>query len=385
MTHTAPLGDPAGTEEAAFRHAWVDNLRVALIVGVIGSHVSLIYALDVGWYYRERTASVIAQAVLAAVFSPGLLFGMGLLFFVGGLFTPPALRRKGARRFVVDRLWRLGVPTVVYLFVVNPAMNFFGDRAMGMGETVVDYFRHTYWDDVELGVAWFLAALVLFSLICAAWRSRNPVPIGQAAPLGIGHLIKAGVFIAIASFIVRLEFAVLSGEEFLAFNLWEYPQMFAMFALGVLAEERGWLIEGLSPEVRRACGRAAVVGIVLAALVGSGIVIADDPEPFLGGFRFEATLIPLVEATLAIGMSMWTIDWFRRRGGNSGSLGRRLGQASFPAYLFHAPITILVAIAIRDFGIAGEVKFLVVFALGVVASFGLGWVLARSRVTGRVL
>ncbi|HSL24954.1 MAG TPA: hypothetical protein VLA54_01640, partial [Acidimicrobiia bacterium] len=53
-----------------------------VIVGVIGAHVSLIYALDVAWYYQERTASEIAKSVLAAVFAPGLLFGMGLLFFL---------------------------------------------------------------------------------------------------------------------------------------------------------------------------------------------------------------------------------------------------------------------------------------------------------------
>ena len=110
--------------------------RVAIVAGVIGAHVSVIYALDVSWWYEERTASAAATAVLAGVFSPGLLFGMGLLFFVAGLFTPTALGRKGVRRFVLDRLWRLGIPTAAYLFVVNPALNFVGDRAMGLGETV---------------------------------------------------------------------------------------------------------------------------------------------------------------------------------------------------------------------------------------------------------
>lgn len=83
----------------------MDALRVAIVAGVIGSHVSVIYALDVGWWYEERTASAVATAVLAGVFSPGLLFGMGLLFFVAGLFTPPALGRKGARRYAV---WSTG-------------------------------------------------------------------------------------------------------------------------------------------------------------------------------------------------------------------------------------------------------------------------------------
>lgn len=367
------------------RAAWIDNLRVAIIVGVIGSHVSVIYALDVGWWYEERTAGEIATAILAGVFAPGLLFGMGLMFFVAGWFTSPALERKGARRFVIDRLWRLGIPTVVYLFVVNPALNLLGDRAVGEGETLADYLRHTYRDDVELGVAWFMAALLIFSLVYAAWRSRHPVQNSEANPLSGSDLVRAGVFIAVASFLVRLEFPVLSGDRLLTLNLWEYPQMSALFTLGILARERGWLSDALSPRLRRACGRSAILGIVLAALLGAGIAVTDDPDPFLGGLRIEATLIPLVEATLALGMSLWLVDWFRRRANRAGAVVSGVGRASFAAYLLHVPITILLAVALREVEVPAEVKFLAVFALGVVGSFGLGWLLTRSRAAGRIL
>jgi fucose 4-O-acetylase-like acetyltransferase len=360
-------------------------MRVAIIVGVIGSHVAVIYALDVGWWYEERTAGEVATAILAGVFAPGLLFGMGLMFFVAGWFTPPALERKGARRFIVDRLWRLGIPTAAYLFVVNPVLNFLGDRAMGEGEAFADYLRLTYWDDVELGVAWFLAALLFFSLAYAAWRTRHPVQPGAATPLRGGDLVKTGAFIAVASFLVRLEFPVLGGDVPLALNLWEYPQMAALFALGVLARERGWLSSALSPRLRRACGGAAVLGIVLAGLVGVGIAITDEPDPFLGGLRIEATLIPLIEAIVAVGMSLWLVDWFRRRGNRAGALVSGLGRASFAAYLLHVPITILLAMALRDVRVPGELKFLAVFALGLIGSFALGWFFARSRGAGRIL
>lgn len=385
MTQTPPALSPAVSDVTPRRATWIDSLRVAIIVGVIGSHVSVIYALDVGWWYEERTASEIAKAVLAGVFAPGLLFGMGLMFFVAGWFTPPAFERKGAHRFVVDRLWRLGIPTTAYLFVVNPAMNFFGDQAMGERETIADYLRRTYWDDVELGVAWFMAALLMFSLAYAAWRSRRPVRTEGMRSLRRSDLVKAGVFIAVASFLVRLEFPVLSGDALLTLNLWEYPQMIALFAVGVLARERGWLSNALPPHLRRTCGRAAAVGVILAALVGAGIAVTEDPEPFLGGLRFEATLIPLIEATLALGMSLWLIDWFRRRAKGPSPLMAGLGRGSFAAYLLHVPLTILLAIALREVEVLGELKFLTVFAFGAIASFGLGWVFTRSRVAGRIL
>jgi hypothetical protein len=373
------------SDEAVGREAWIDKLRIAVIVGVIGSHVSLIYALDVGWWYEERTASEVAKAVLAGVFAPGLLFAMGLMFFVAGWFTPPAFGRKGASRFAMDRLWRLGVPTVAYLLLVNPMMNFFGDRAMGERETVADYFRNTYWFDVELGVAWFMAALLMFSLAYAVWRSRFPLKSAELKPLRRSDLLNAGVFIAVASFIVRLQFPVLSGDALWTLNLWEYPQMMTLFSLGVLAQERGWLSDGLSPQLRRTCGWAAVTGVLLAVLLGVGITVTDDPEPFLGGFHLEATLIPLVEATLALGMSLWAIDWFRRRADRPSPLVRGLGRGSFVAYLVHVPVTILLAIVLREVLVLAELKFLIVFAVGAFASFGLGWLATRSRVTGRIL
>jgi hypothetical protein len=51
----------------------------------------------------------------------------------------------------------------------------------------------------------------------------------------------------------------------------------------------------------------------------------------------------------------------------------------------HAPITVLLAITLREVGVPAELKFLSVYALGVVASFGLGWLSTQSRVAGRIL
>jgi peptidoglycan/LPS O-acetylase OafA/YrhL len=384
----APVSSPtdiARFEHAPHRQAWVDNLRVAIIVGVIGSHVSLIYALDVGWYYEERTASEVAEAVLAGLFAPGLLFGMGLLFFVAGMFTPPAFARKGSRRFIVDRMWRLGLPVVAYLFIVNPVMNFFGDRAMGIEEGIADYLRNTYWDDVEFGVAWFIAALLLFSFVYAGWRGRYPARAENVGPLRRIDLIWAAAVIVVASFGVRLVWPFLDTGEVLGLNLWEYPQMLVLFALGALAAERGWLADGLSAELRRLCGWAAVLGVVLAALLGVFVTVSEHADLLLGGFSLEATLIPVIEATIAVSVSLWAVDWFRRRWNRAGPLVRSAGAASFAAYLAHAPITVMLAMTLRDVGVPAEVKFIVVFGLAVIASFGLGWLFTPSRLADRIL
>jgi peptidoglycan/LPS O-acetylase OafA/YrhL len=48
------------------------------------------------------------------------------------------------------------------------------------------------------------------------------------------------------------------------------------------------------------------------------------------------------------------------------------GRSSFGAYLVHAPITVVLALPLREVGVPAEVKFLVVFALAVVASIRVG-------------
>ena len=384
LTTAAPRATGPG-DRAQDRAAWVDNLRVAVIVGVIGAHVSLIYALDVGWYYEERTASEVTTALLAGIFSPALVFGMGLLFFVAGFFTPGAFDRKGPQRFITDRLWRLGIPVLAYLFVINPAMNYIGDRAMGSQDGLGDYFRQTYLDDVAFGIAWFILALLLFSLGYAGWRQHHPSDSVAAVPLRRRDLVNAAVFIASGSFLVRLVWPFLGTDEMLGLNLWEYPQMIALFFLGVLATERRWLADGLSVPLRRTCGRTAAVGIALIAALGVAITLTDDPDPFLGGFRLEATIIPIAEAMIAVGMSLWAVDWFRRRWSRSGPIGRAMGRASFSAYLVHAPLTVILAIAVRDVDVAAEAKLLAVFTAATAASYGLGWLSTRSGATGRVL
>lgn len=84
-------------------------------------------------------------------------------------------------------------------------------------------------------------------------------------------------------------------------------------------------------------------------------------------------------------MSLWAVDWFRRRWNRAGPLVHNVGRASFGAYLVHAPITIMLAVALREVDVPVEIKFLVVFALAIVASFGLARPFTRSQAAGPVL
>jgi Acyltransferase family len=76
------------------RYEWMDNLRLILIVGVIGAHVASAYVIDADWYYMERTTNAVTELAFGVVVFMGGLFGMGLLFLVAGLLTHPRSRGR---------------------------------------------------------------------------------------------------------------------------------------------------------------------------------------------------------------------------------------------------------------------------------------------------
>ena len=362
----------------------MDNLRVVVIAGVIVAHTATAYILDFDWYYEERTASVVTEAIVGVIVGAGLLFGMGLLFLLAGLLTPPAFARKGAPRFARDRLLRLGIPLVVYVFVIDPLTDFIGYRATGGSRGLAGYLGIWWRDDADLGPAWFVAVLLVFSLGYAAWRSVRPAPRPDGrSRLGGRQLLVGGLAIVVGSFVVRLAWPFGSNAVF-GLNLWELPQMVTLFGLGAASAERGWLTDGLPDRLWRRCGAAAIAGALSVPIV-MVIVTSGNEDPFLGALDPRALLIPVGEAVIAIGMSLWILEWFRRRWNHTGALGRSLGRASFAAYLVHPPVIVLLSVALQSVAVPVEVKFLVVCALGVAGAFALGWLLTRWRPVARIV
>jgi len=362
----------------------MDNLRVAVIAGVIITHVATAYVLDIDWYYEERTTNAVTQAVVGAIIFPAALFAMATLFLVAGVLSQRSLARKGPWPFVRDRLLRLGGPILAYLFVIGPLTSLVGQRAEGAlsaehaGSFLVSEMRRT-----DTGPMWFVAALLSFSVAYGAWRWARPASSSPGGPLRKHHLFAAGAVIVVGSFAVRLAWPF-AAETPLSLNLWEWPQMATMFAFGALATERAWL-DPLPDWVRRACGRAGIAGVAGLLFVVALVGAAGDQGPFLGGLHAQAVAEPIAEATIAVAMSLLLLGWFAHRCDNHGPLARSLGRASFAAYVLHPPVVVSLSAAFSSVGVVAEVKFAVVATLGVLASFTVGWLATRVGSIPRLL
>jgi glucan biosynthesis protein C len=248
---------------------FVDHLRVALVILVVLHHVAAVYGGTVPFFYYVEPPinEPLAGLVLLAFQLFNQAWFMGALFLLAGYFTPGSFDRKGSGSFLKDRLLRLGIPLLIFYFVLGP-ISFLGWWQMPATLTglTTPLTWQSYWQMypilMGMGPLWFVAMLLVFSFGYAGWRvlarNRTSSP-GSESPLP-GYL-AIGVFIlalALASYLVR--FVIPIGKSVLDFpTLAYFPQYLSFFVIGAVASRRNWL-----QTLPRSKG---IVGLVAALLV----------------------------------------------------------------------------------------------------------------------
>lgn len=112
--------------KAAGRRVEFDYLRAFVILLVLAHHSVIAYSRFAFLNPENPIATwspvVDSQRWIGFDVLVGLndTFFMSLLFFISGLFVWPSLARKGARKYLVDRLKRLGLPFTVAVPLLIP-------------------------------------------------------------------------------------------------------------------------------------------------------------------------------------------------------------------------------------------------------------------------
>lgn len=364
----------------------MDALRAFLVAWIIAGHALLGYAAVGGWAYDEVAEATFTPAVewvLAAVIGPTALFLMGTFFLISGLFTPASLARKGPREFLRGRLLRLGLPYLLMMLVVWPATLWLAYRAAGRSVSY-GWLLTGRQRLLDAGALWFVAVLLLFS--AGYLLSQRIGPTDVANPLSGRHLALLAVAVAAVSFVVRLVLPA-RGPEVGDLHMWQWPQLLALFGLGIAGARFG-MAERVPPPLVRTCGFTVLTTVVLAPVVALLIGVdnvADAAPLFLGGWHWQAVLLAVVEAILVVAGSVWLVGFGQRRFDGSSPFAVRAARASLAAFVLQSPVLIGLAIALRPVVAPAEVKAPVVAALGVAGCFWLGSLLVRKTALGRVL
>ena len=371
------------------RLAYIDNLRWSMILLVISMHAADTYSPFGNWYFADKAATDRLTAMALGTWQSFLqAFFMALLFAVSGYFARASLLKKGAARFVHDRMIRLGAPTLLYMLVIGPVTQFYiaaSWRPAPGTPFLAEWWRHIVDGKVwsESGPLWFCVALLAFSLVYAA-LPRRPAT-GAAAPAAsrprLPTIAVFAALMAFATFAVRL--LIPEGRAVLNLQLGDLPQYVLMFAAGIAAHCAGWA-ETTPPGDQSRWLVAGLVGGLLGwvLLIAAGGALAGHFETYGGGWHWQAAAKSLWESVVCVTVSLGLIGLYRRRLNHSGALFALLSANAFAVYVFHPPILIAVTRVLALWvGGPAIAKFALAWGLGALLSFLFAAFVAR-RIPG---
>ena len=160
--------------EKTVREVSIDYLRAFVTLLVLAHHSSLAYTTfahaDAANYLMSTAPIVDSRrwAFLDYAENFNDVFFMSLMFFISGLFVWPALKAKGARIFLRDRLLRLGLPFAAGVVFLMPIAYYPSWLAAGGAPGYLKFWLHfTLRDGWSPGPLWFIWLLLLFDAIAS--------------------------------------------------------------------------------------------------------------------------------------------------------------------------------------------------------------------------
>jgi glucan biosynthesis protein C len=391
---------PSAAAPAKARMAYIDNIRWTVIAMVVLVHACVTYSGLGSWFYKEPSALDLGAKLvfwMYSIFSQA--FFMGLLFFVAAAFMPASYDRKGFAKFVGERAFRLGIPALVFMLVLDPLTNM--AREIGTGtftslpaalRRYPGYLASGSFLDAS-GPLWFAVALLAFSLLYAAIRLVGAAIRGRSLPaLGTAsmpgtpaaltpravHLTAAilMVTIAIGSFFARLAQPI--GTSWHNMQLCFFPEYIVLFIMGLWAGRRGFL-RALPREAGMLWLKLSfAVGVpAWFLLLGLGGALTGGEGLFAGGLHWQAAGYAAWEAFFAVSVSIGLLTLYRERVNARNRGTGLLADTCFGIYVFHAPILVTVSVLLRAAVIYPLAKAVIAASLAFIVSLAFTWVVRK--------
>jgi len=341
------------------RTAFLDNIRIALTALVVFHHTAITYGGPGGWYLHEipwngPTGAV--QFFLTFFSAINQSFFMGFFFLMAGYFTPGSLDKKGAAGFLRDRFIRLGIPLLIYGFLIGPATIAIV-RSSGGGsffENLIDVSKQVKFSS---GPMWFVQALLIFTIFYVIWRlSRVGVGKGLQEFPRVRALLLSAFLVGIAAFLIRLTVPV--GENVLGMQIGYFASYIFLFAAGC-ASWNSRLLEKVEFNRVLPCLITAFLALSIYPFVINTLGI----NGVSGGLNLNAAIYALWEPLAGWGIILFMLWFFRKHLNNSGRITGWLSKRVYTVYIIHPPVLVCISLAFQTWVCPALVKIVAIGSL----------------------
>ncbi|WP_133645631.1 acyltransferase family protein [Paraburkholderia flava] len=358
------------------RNAGLDALRACLTLLVVFHHCAITYGAIGGWYYHEITPGKSLESVTLVLFCTiNQAFFMGLFFFLAGYYTPRSIDRKGPRHFLADRFLRLGVPLLVYGWLIGPATIALAQTGHGhtFASTLVYLWRHAIFEN---GPMWFAQALLIFSVVAALWSAAFSHPAHDQLDRSGRKLFPSHVTLVGAALLTGLAALALRSRWPVGINVWGlqlgyFASYVVLYVAGCRASRVRW-IEHLPERQVRIWWRVALLTIPVLPLV----YFLGAYFPALRG-RPLSVLYAFWEPFVAWGTILFLAKIFQDRFDKLKGVWQPLSRRAYTIYIVHPPVLVAVALAWRNVAAAPLLKFAITGSFACVFCYLIAGILLR--------
>jgi len=374
-------------ESPKTRFAYIDNVRSLVIILVITMHSAVTYSGIGDWYYKEgslENLSVFGMVFFAFLQSFLQAWIMGLLFFISAFLATKSLAKRTSLGFIKERLFRLGLPLLIYVFIISPFVYFILLGIQPENTFIENYlqFINSFWWLSSTGPLWFVQVLLLFCIVYTIVKKLVPKPI-KINETTTANIISIILLIGVVAFFVRIKFPM--GTNFLNLQFSYFTSYIVMFVSGILIGENDLLEKITDAKNLKWLKWTLIIGVPLwvATLIVGGAL--EGKEYFNGGFYWQSFAFALWESLTAIGFSIGLLAFFKNKANWDNKFTRVMRDNGFGIYFFHAPILISVSLILKHLVLNPIFKFLMVTILASIISLIFSFLVRKIKPVGVLL
>ena len=323
------------------------------------------------------------------------VFLMSLFFFLSGLFVWPSLERKGARIFLHDRVFRLGVPFALVVALLMPLANYPTYLQTAADPSLTGFWRHwlalPFW---PCGPMWFLWLLLAADFVAAGLHNYAPSWVdalirfsSNAGPRSTRYLAALVIASAIAYVPLAVVFTPSAWAAFGPFGfqlsrpLHYAVYFFAGIGVGACGIERGLFAPEGALVRRWVIWLVAAVGLLLLWMGLTAQTMTDGGPTSLG----LQALADLSFVLACFSSCFAVLALFLRFAGRRLPALAGLRRDAFGLYLVHYVFVVWLQYALLGVALFAAAKGAIVFSGTLLLSWGTIAVVRRISPTGQLI
>jgi len=366
------------------RFAYLDNVRSLVIFLVVVMHSAVTYSGLGGWYYIEgspENLSIFELIFFAFMQSHMQAWIMGALFFISAYLAAKALARHGLNKFIKERLFRLGLPLLIYIFFITPIIGylikFYGPETSFI-HNYIKYITSFYWLG-GTGPLWYVQVLLIFCAIYVLVKKCFPVFI-KIQNIDTLKIIFAIIITGVIAFLIRLIFPI--GSSILNLQFSYFASYIVMFIAGILIGENDLLDKVTNNKNIKWLKLSLIIGIpmwVIIMLFGGAL---EGNYYFEGGLNWQSFSFAIWESLTAIGFSIGIIALFKKKVNIDNEFSGLIRDNAFGIYFFHALIMVTVSLILKNLVFNPLLKFAIVTIISFVLCLSFSFLIRKIKPIG---